>query len=238
AAHRRPHQALHRRPAGAAGQPRGRARHHRAAGGRSARRQDAAGERPGAVGRRGGARRAPCAAAAAAVGSRAHATVPGTQSEIPTQRMRRIRVRPVVVWRRCYRKTNGYNSRMRVGRLQRALYAVVVLLLTSLPVRAFAALTIEIVGTGANQFPIAIVPFRAEAGIPQPLTPVIAADLARSGVFRTIDAGGLNPPPYEPHEVNWSTWRARGADAVVIGSVAAMPNGRYEVRFRLMDVVK
>jgi len=127
---------------------------------------------------------------------------------------------------------------MRVGRLQRALYAVVVLLLTSLPVRAFAALTIEIVGTGANQFPIAIVPFRAEAGFPQPLTPVIAADLARSGVFRTIDAGGLNPPPYEPHEVNWSTWRARGADAVVIGSVAAMPNGRYEVRFRLMDVVK
>jgi TolB protein len=127
---------------------------------------------------------------------------------------------------------------MRVGRLHRFIRAFVILILAALPSLPQAALTIEIIGTGATQFPIAIVPFRAEAGIPEPLTPVIAADLARSGVFRAVDAGGLNPPPHEPEEINWATWRARGADAVVIGSVSPLPDGRYEVRFRLMDAVK
>ena len=136
------------------------------------------------------------------------------------------------------RKINGYNSHMRVGGLQRIACAIVILLLAALPFRATAALTIEIVGTGATQLPIAIVQFRDESGLPQALTPVIAADLARSGVFRAVDAGGLNPPPSEPHEINWSTWRARGADALVIGAVTRLPDGRYEIRFRLMDAVK
>ncbi|HKU69449.1 MAG TPA: Tol-Pal system protein TolB, partial [Burkholderiales bacterium] len=102
-------------------------------------------------------------------------------------------------------------------RLVRA--AAFLLLLAPLPL-AHAALTIEIVGAGANQFPIAIVPFRAEAGLPQQLTPVIEADLARSGMFKTVDAGGVNPSPSEPQDVNFPTWRARGADAIVIGSVS------------------
>jgi TolB protein len=116
----------------------------------------------------------------------------------------------------------------------RALFA----LLLVLPPAARAQLTIEIVGAGATQLPIAIVPFRAEANLPQPITPVIAANLARSGLFRLVDAGGVNPVPHEPQEVNYATWRAREADALVIGTVSPLADGRYEVRFRLMDVVK
>jgi TolB protein len=127
---------------------------------------------------------------------------------------------------------------MRIGWLQRFIQTAVILLLLVPVPAARAVLTIEIIGSGANQFPIAIVPFRAEGGLPQQLTPVISADLARSGVFRAIDAGGLNPPPSEPQEVNYPTFRARGADAVVIGTVVPQPDGRYEVRFRLMDVQK
>jgi TolB protein len=127
---------------------------------------------------------------------------------------------------------------MRVGRQYRVLSFFVFLLLAVLPSLPQAALTIETVGVGTTQFPIAIAPFRAEAGTPQPLSPVIAADLARSGVFKLVDAGGVNPPPYEPQDLNYGTWRARGADAVVIGSVAPLPDGRYEVRFRLMDIAK
>jgi TolB protein len=104
------------------------------------------------------------------------------------------------------------------------------------PVRA--ALTIEIVGSGANQIPIAIAPFRAEQGTPQPLTPVIGADLQRSGLFRLVDAGGVVPVPTEPGEVNFPQWTARGAEALVIGTVTPTSDGRFEVRFRLMDVVK
>lgn len=103
---------------------------------------------------------------------------------------------------------------------------------------AAATLTIEIVGAGAQQIPVAIVPFRAEEGLSQRLTPVVGADLARSGLFRTVDAGGMNPVPHEPEQVNYAQFRARGAEAVVIGSVSKAPDGRYDIRFRVMDVAK
>jgi TolB protein len=60
----------------------------------------------------------------------------------------------------------------------------------------------------------------------------------RSGVIKLVDAGGLNPPPYEPQDINYGTWRSRGADAIVIGSVAPRSDGRYDVQFRLMDAQK
>jgi TolB protein len=114
------------------------------------------------------------------------------------------------------------------------------LLLSALLVTSssYAALTIEIVGAGANQIPIAIAPFRAEEGTPQPLTPVIAADLTRSGLFKSVDAGGIVPVPTEPEQVNYPQWKSRGAEALVIGTVNPTGDGRFEVRFRLMDVVK
>jgi TolB protein len=112
------------------------------------------------------------------------------------------------------------------------------LILAALPSASQAALTIETIGTGATQFPVAVVPFRAEGGLAQPVTPVIASDLARSGLFRTVDSGGLSPLPHEPQDLNYSIWRARGADAVVIGAISPLSDGRYDVRFRLMDVAK
>jgi TolB protein len=45
------------------------------------------------------------------------------------------------------------------------------------------------------------------------------------------------PTPYEPDQINYPQWRARGAEALVIGSVVPK-NGQFEVSFRLMDVVK
>ena len=115
-------------------------------------------------------------------------------------------------------------------------FALIYVLFFVTPVRA--ALTIEIIGAGGSQVPIAIVPFRAEEGLSQKVTPVVNADLTRSGLFKMVDAGGVNPPPYEPQDVNYGTWRARGADAVVIGNIAPRPDGRYDVNFRLMDVAK
>lgn len=102
---------------------------------------------------------------------------------------------------------------------------------------AHSALTIDIIGAGANQIPISIVPFRGEAGA-QVLTPIIAADLTRSGLFKAIDPGGVVPMPSEPEQVNYAQWKTRGAEALVIGTVTPAADGRFEVRFRLMDVVK
>jgi TolB protein len=115
-------------------------------------------------------------------------------------------------------------------------FAVLASLTLFLAHGAHAALTIEIIGAGANQVPIAIAPFRAENGAS--VTPVIAADLTRSGMFKTIDPGGIVPMPSEPDQVNYGQWKSRGAEALVIGSIAPIADGRHEVRFRLMDVVK
>jgi TolB protein len=101
---------------------------------------------------------------------------------------------------------------------------------------ARAALTIEIVGGGGRQIPIAIVPFANEERLPQNVTEVVAADLQRSGLFRLVDGGGMRPS--EPSQVNFGDWKSRGAEAIVIGSTAQLPDGRVEIRFRLMDVVK
>src|SRR5512147_304491 len=110
---------------------------------------------------------------------------------------------------------------------------------------AHAQLSIEITGAGANRIPIAIAPFAGEAALPAAaggggaaVTGIMRADLERSGLFRALELPPLVPQPSESSNVNYAEWKARLADALVLGSVAARPDGRFEVRFRLYDVVK
>lgn len=103
---------------------------------------------------------------------------------------------------------------------------------------AQAQFTIEITGGGAKQIPIAVLPFAGEAALPQSLTEIVEQDLARSGRFRTLFVGGVNPLPVEPAQVNYADWKSRSADAMVIGQVQRLPDGRFDVRFRLLDVPK
>ena len=117
---------------------------------------------------------------------------------------------------------------------------IIVLLAVALALAApaaNAALTIEIIGSGATQIPIAIAPFRDEQGLPTQLTSVITADLVRSGLFKAVDTGGVVPVPHEPDQISYPQWKARGAEALVIGNVVNR-GGQYEISFRLMDVLK
>src|SRR5256712_11761755 len=103
---------------------------------------------------------------------------------------------------------------------------------------AQAQLTIEIIGGGANQIPIAVLPFAGESALPQSITEIVEQDLARSGRFREIFVGGVSPPPTESAQVNFPEWKSRLADALVIGQAQRLPDGKLEVRFRLLDVLK
>ncbi len=103
---------------------------------------------------------------------------------------------------------------------------------------ARAQLSIEITGAGAQRLPIAIVPFAGEGGLASSISSIVRADLERSGLFRGIEVPPLLPLPTEAAPVDFAEWRSRLADALVLGSVAARPDGRFEVRFRLFDVVK
>jgi TolB protein len=103
---------------------------------------------------------------------------------------------------------------------------------------AVAQLEIEIRGAGANQLPIGVYPFAGEAGLPTAISPVVAADLQRSGRFRLVDTGNPSPLPVDGSGLNFADWRTRGADALVVGSAGAQSADRYQVRFRLFDVTR
>src|SRR5438094_9776402 len=101
---------------------------------------------------------------------------------------------------------------------------------------ARAQLTIEIIGGGANQIPIAVLPFAGESALPQSITEIVEQDLSRSGRFRAIFVGGVIPPPTESAHVNFPEWKSRLADALVIGQAQRLPDGKFEVRFSLVEV--
>src|SRR5262245_52087449 len=103
---------------------------------------------------------------------------------------------------------------------------------------ARAQLTIEIIGGGANQIPVAVLPFVGENALPQSMSEIVEQDLTRSGRFRAIFVGGVSPLPSEVAQVNFADWKSRLADALVIGQAQKLPDGRFEVRFRLLDVLK
>lgn len=105
------------------------------------------------------------------------------------------------------------------------------------PAAAQAELTIEIVGGASQQIPIAIVPF-AKPGQSDALSPVIAADLRRSGLFRTLETRGVASQPHDLEEVKYPDWSALQAQALVIGKIEPSAGGRYKVSFRLLDVIK
>ncbi len=116
--------------------------------------------------------------------------------------------------------------------LLRAVFALAVF---ALSFAARAQLTIEITGAGANRIPIAIADFAGEPGVSRAVAMVVRADLERSGLFKLVEA---DTPLAENTAVNFPDWKSRGADALVVGSIAAAANGRFEVRFRLHDVQK
>ena len=103
---------------------------------------------------------------------------------------------------------------------------------------ARAQLTIEIVGGAGSAIPIAIVPFEGESAFPLGITGIVGADLSRSGLFKLVDYTGVVPRPVRAEDVQSQFWRGRGADAVAVGSMRPLPDGRTEVRFALVDVVK
>ena len=103
---------------------------------------------------------------------------------------------------------------------------------------AAAQLQIEITGAGAPRTPIAIVPFANEGIAGASLSRIVRADLERSGLFRGLEVPPLAPHPNENSPVSYGEWRSRLADALVVGSVAQNADGRFEVRFRVYDIVK
>jgi TolB protein len=100
---------------------------------------------------------------------------------------------------------------------------------------ALAQFRVEISGVGATQLPIAVARFRDEDKSGVALSSIVRADLERSGLFRAADVGVALDESAAPV---FTEWRGRSVDALVGGSAARLADGRFDVRFKLWDVVK
>jgi TolB protein len=98
-----------------------------------------------------------------------------------------------------------------------------------------AQLRVEISGVGATQIPMAIGRFRDEDKSPQTIGAIVRADLERSGLFRSI---GIPEGLDEGSTAPIAEWRGKGADALALGSVTKLADGRFDVRYKLWDVVR
>ena len=103
-------------------------------------------------------------------------------------------------------------------------------------VPALAQFRVEVSGVGLTQLPIALAPFKGQDASPQKISTIVQADLERSGQFRGVDASGQSLD--ESSRPDLTLWRQRTADSLVVGSVNRLADGRYDVRFRLWDVVR
>ncbi len=118
-------------------------------------------------------------------------------------------------------------------KMMRRYLLTLMMLLAAWP--ACAQFRVEVSGVGLTQLPIAFAPFRGEDASPQKISVIVQADLERSGQFRSVAA--RSGPLDENARPDLVPWRQSGADSLVAGSISRLADGRYDVRFRLWDVV-
>ena len=122
--------------------------------------------------------------------------------------------------------------------LRRRMLAALALAVSSLAgtSAAYAQLSIEVTGAGANRIPVTIADFGGDPGMSRAVTSVIRSDLERSGLFKLVEQA--QPGLTEASSIDFNAARSRGADAIAAGSVANSLDGRPEARFRLFDTNK
>ena len=139
--------------------------------------------------------------------------------------------------------TRTIRELMHGGRSIRDLMGLLLLAMISFQATAQTPLRIDITGVGTRQIPVAVAPLDAASGTQDFATTVIdvvRANLQRSGVLSLVDTGSPQPPLNErtPTESLFPEWRAKGAEALVIGSTSTGTSGRTEVRFILLDTLR
>ena len=100
---------------------------------------------------------------------------------------------------------------------------------------AHSEVRVEVSGVGLTQIPIAISLFRGQESAPQKPAQIVAADLDRSGQFKSFDPNVLLDETSRP---DFNIMREKNLDALVTGSIQKTADGRFDVRYRLWDVIK
>ena len=118
----------------------------------------------------------------------------------------------------------------------------IALMFVSLLISQAAKASVEIVITGGidSARPVAVVPFKYEgtAELPLRISEIIAADLMRSGKFKTIAIDEMPQMPTKDDEVDYGSWASLDVEAVLVGTIQDHSPGRFLVSFELIDVLR
>ncbi len=106
----------------------------------------------------------------------------------------------------------------------------------AVPAAAGAQFRVEITGVGLTQVPIGLPKFRNEDASGQALSEIVRSDLERSGQFRSVAPAAAAVD--DSSQIDMPAWRKQSADSLVAGSVTRLADGRFDVRYRLWDVVR
>ena len=120
--------------------------------------------------------------------------------------------------------------------LTKSLLLISAAALSAISLPSFAQMSIEITGVGQSLYPIAVMRFQDENKLPTNITDIIRQDLARSGYFKNTENG--NAAESDNGTPNYKSWAARGADALVVGSVVQTGTNQFDVHYKLFDVRK
>ncbi len=100
---------------------------------------------------------------------------------------------------------------------------------------AQAQFRVEVSGVGITQIPINLNQFKDESVSPQKISQIIQADLERSAKFKV---SGNSFAMDESSRPDFNALRQKALENFVTGSVTKLADGRFDVRFRLWDLIK
>ena len=120
--------------------------------------------------------------------------------------------------------------------IRRAMAVFLLAMLQASP--AAAELTVQILRGMAETVPIAIVPFGwdPDGAAAWDVAATVQADLERSGRFRALPRGQMIEFPHQADAVDATDWRMLKVDYVVVGRLVPLPDGRFELRYELIQV--
>jgi TolB protein len=123
-----------------------------------------------------------------------------------------------------------------------AVWAVGLLFVSS---AAAQGLRIDITGVGDKQIPVAVAPLVPaspnERVFAETVQEVLESNLRRTGAFNLLPVGPQFPVLSDNTPLSqdlFLRWKNQGASALVVGSITRQPDGKVDLRFRLLDNLK
>lgn len=104
-----------------------------------------------------------------------------------------------------------------------------------------AVITIEITEGVEGAIPMSVVPFDTSTlpvKLKQDLARIITNNLNRSAVFKVLNASSYPSRPHYSKDVNYAEWRKAAQEYLVVGRILERGDGKLDVQFQLLDVLK